>query len=1216
MDSASRIPPHNLEAETSVLGSILLDNEVMAQFADSIKPEMFYRESHRKIYSAMHHLHSKGEPVDLVTLVDELRARKQLEDVGGISHLAGLPDTVPTALYAEAYLKIVQERYVLRQLIHAAGSVMQHAYNAEGSLEEILDQSQKLIFDISQNKSKADAKQIGSVVHETFEYITQMHATGGIGGGLPTGFKDLDEQTTGLQAGSLNILAARPSMGKCLAADTLLDVLDTGERLTLEQFVAQRRECVWGLSDQGKMRTARVSQWIDSGIQPVTRVTTASGRSVDVTAQHPFLSSLGWTPLFDLELGQHIAVPREVPSFGKNQYGTVQRVRTLANSLARDDHAYDVTRDDASTGFPAVVWTWKRSYAAEFLKTLFSCLANYIEGGLELTVTSPLLARDVQHLLVRFGIVAQLFARSKTSWSIHITEARSLARYQQEIGWDDPQMSRILAQYNPSAPQTLPLEVQTALWQFIEEKAALHGLTLLELAEQSGLSGEPRGEHTELSLERLAKYAQILGSEHLARMSSSELYWDKVVSLEPLGEKQVYDLTVPDGSNFVAQDICVHNTALALSIAQNVALRANKAVAVFSLEMPAVQLVLRLMCAEARVDMNRVRSGQLIDRDFERLVSAAGRLADAKMVIDDDPNLSMNELRNKCRRLSAQMGGLSLVVVDYLQLMQGSNTKAGGGENRQQEISNISRGLKGLARELDLPILVLSQLSRAVESRPNHRPMLSDLRECVTGDTLVMLTNGQRTPIRELVGLEPEVWAMAPDYRLVRAKSDLVWSVGVKPIFEVRLSSGRTLRCTAQHRVFGAAGWVRLEQVQAGDRLAIARQIPEPLEQASWSEARLGLLGHLIGDGSFLKGQPMRYTTASEENSAFVAQSARVEFGATVNRHMGRGNWHQLVISGNGNRWHPAGVNLWLRELGIFGQWSHQKQVPSVIFTLDNRSVATFLKHLWATDGTIYVPKEKPSGAVRISLGTNSQTLARDIAALLLRFHIVARIRCVPQGKHKPMYTVDVSGIAQQLIFLDQIGAFGPRVAQAEAFRIWLQGRSSNTNVDTLPNEVFAQVKTQMQLQGISQREMANRRGTSYGGSSHFSFAPSRATVAEYAHILQDTELERLSSSDIFWDQVLEIVPVGEEEVFDLTVLGVASWLADGIVSHNSGSIEQDADIVMFIYRDEYYNKETDQQGIAEIIIGKQRNGPVGTVKLQFNSSNVSFNNLSTDQGF
>jgi len=135
-----------------------------------------------------------------------------------------------------------------------------------------------------------------------------------------------------------------------------------------------------------------------------------------------------------------------------------------------------------------------------------------------------------------------------------------------------------------------------------------------------------------------------------------------------------------------------------------------------------------MLCSEARVDMNRVRQGQLNDRDFERLAAAAGRLADAPMVIDDDANLTLNELRSKCRRILAQQGSLGLVIIDYLQLMSGSKN-SGGGENRQQEISNISRGLKSIARELSVPVLVLSQLSRAVESRPNHRPMLSDLRE-------------------------------------------------------------------------------------------------------------------------------------------------------------------------------------------------------------------------------------------------------------------------------------------------------------------------------------------------------------------------------------------------------------------------------------------------------------------------------------------------------
>ena len=180
--------------------------------------------------------------------------------------------------------------------------------------------------------------------------------------------------------------------------------------------------------------------------------------------------------------------------------------------------------------------------------------------------------------------------------------------------------------------------------------------------------------------------------------------------------------------NVLAARPSMGKTAFALSIAQNVALRGEKTVAVFSLEMPSVQLALRMLCSEARVDMNRIRSGQLNERDFERLAHAAGRLAEAPMVIDDEADLTLNNLRSKLRRIAAQHGQLGLVVIDYLQLMSGGKS-SGGSDNRQQEISTISRGLKGLAREMEVPIIVLSQLSRAVEQRPNHRPMLSDLRE-------------------------------------------------------------------------------------------------------------------------------------------------------------------------------------------------------------------------------------------------------------------------------------------------------------------------------------------------------------------------------------------------------------------------------------------------------------------------------------------------------
>ena len=164
-------------------------------------------------------------------------------------------------------------------------------------------------------------------------------------------------------------------------------------------------------------------------------------------------------------------------------------------------------------------------------------------------------------------------------------------------------------------------------------------------------------------------------------------------------------------------------------------------------------------------------------------------------------------------------------------------------------------------------------------------------------------------------------------------------------------------------------------------------------------------------------------------------------------------------------------------------------------------------------------------------------------------------------------------------------------------------------NVDMLSVEVFVQVRESMRQRGISHRRMAELRGTSYGGSSHFAFAPSRATMASYAELLDDASLKRLADSDLFWDRVVEIRADGEEEVFDLTVPGPASWLADGIVSHNSGAIEQDADLILFIYRDEVYNPESSDKGTAEIIIAKQRNGPIGMVRLTFLGEYTRFEN-------
>jgi replicative DNA helicase len=457
------------------------------------------------------------------------------------------------------------------------------------------------------------------------------------------------------------------------------------------------------------------------------------------------------------------------------------------------------------------------------------------------------------------------------------------------------------------------------------------------------------------------------------------------------------------------------------------------------------------------------------------------------------------------------------------------------------------------------------------------------------------------------VGQQPEVVATTPTGRLTTAQSDLVWAVGSKPVFEVRLASGRSIRATAEHRLFGAGGWQRVKDVAVGDRLAIARRLPEPEDPEVWPDDHVVLLGQLIGDGSYLNNAPMRYTTASEENSRAVTEAAVHSFGARVVRYAGRRGWHQLMIAGNGNRWHPAGVNAWLRDLGIFGQRSHQKRIPEAAFRLSNGQIGLLLRHLWATDGTISLQRNHvPS----VQYSTNSPGLAQDVAALLLRLGIVARITLARKVGYRPSHLVGISGLQELRTFLDTVGAYGPKVAGAERLREHLRDGRPNTNVDTLPKTIWNVVKDVMRARSTSTRHIAALRGTVYAGNGHFGFAPSRKVLEEYAEILASRELMAIATSDLFWDRVVGVTPAGVEEVFDLTVPGPANWLADGILSHNSGSLEQDSDLVVMLWREKEKPGEDQDDSEGEIVnlkLAKHRNGPTGEIQLWFKKRQTRF---------
>ena len=648
-------------------------------------------------------------------------------------------------------------------------------------------------------------------------------------------------------------------------------------------------------------------------------------------------------------------------------------------------------------------------------------------------------------------------------------------------------------------------------------------------------------------------------------------------------------------------------TAFAMNLVENALMVDEpRPVLVFSMEMPGEALIMRMLSSLGRINQGHIRSGQLTDDDWPRLASTMTLLRDRPLYIDDTAALTPNEMRARARRLAREHGRLGMIVVDYLQLMR----VAGTSENRTGEISEISRSLKALAKEMSCPVIALSQLNRSLEQRPNKRPQMADLRECVTGDTRVLLADGTPVPIAALAEGAACVWSMDDAGCVRKSVATQVWEVGQRPVVRVSLASGRVIRCTPDHRLRALWDWKPAADLRPGDRIALARRLPEPESPAQWSEHEVVLLAHLVGDGSYVKGQPLRYTTANEDNSRVVADAA-VAMGSKVKRYPGRGNWHQLVISGNGNRWHALGVGKWLKELGLFGQRSHDKTLPADIFRLANDQLALFLRHLWATDGSITVAA---SGRVRLYFSSASRQLVDDIALLLQRFGIVGRIRHTRHGDGRGWFTLDVSGVADQRRFMDEIGVCGPQAAGEAAVRSRLEALAGNSDVDTLPAEVFDHVRSEMARLGISHRAMAAERGTAYGGSSHYSFAPSQQTLEAYAERLDDDRLRALLRNDLFWDRVVEVEADAESSVYDLTVPGDACWFAEGIASHNSGAIEQDADVILFVYRDEVYNPESADKGTSEIIIGKQRNGPIGMVRLAFVGHLTRFESLAPER--
>ncbi|MEI2819934.1 MAG: replicative DNA helicase [Marmoricola sp.] len=1202
-----RVPPQDVEAEQSVLGSMLLSKDAIADATENLAGADFYKPAHETIFDAIMELYGRGEPVDPITVAAELTRRGDIAKMGGAPYLHTLTQMVPIASNAGYYAELVREKAILRRLVDAGTRIAQMGYSGEGQVDDTVDRAQAEIYSISEKRQSEDYLPLSAIMESTLDEIEAISNRDGSLHGVPTGLADLDELTNGFTGGQMIIVAARPAMGKALALDTPL-VTPTGwttmgevavgdqlfgadgkpTRVVAATEVMHGRPCYEVVFSDGsriiadeehqwltETRAARKSAWAaernynrsrNQCIKPAVVTTREIASTVrlntDRRANHAVLNALPLQcegeglPLSAYVLGAWLGdghsasarltsetdeIPEIIRSFGVR---CEPRAGYMLHSLSLEPgdprgSVQAVLRTMGVLNNKHIPMAYLRAPEAErraLLAGLLDTDGTIVRNGgsVQLALTHERLAMDAWELIVSLGY--------KCTHRTKLVKGRSKA--------------------TSTAHLLTFSSVDPVFW--LRRKAELHA--------SAGAESTSR-----------------IGRRYITEVREIDSVPVRCVEVESA------DHLYLAGSSMIP----THNSTLGLDFCRAASIGANMTSVFFSLEMSKSEITTRLLAAEARVALNHMRNGPMTEDDWAKLVPKMGQVSGAPMFIDDSPNLTMMEIRSKARRLK-QRHDLRLIVIDYLQLMS-SGKKV---ESRQLEVSEFSRQIKLLAKELDVPIIALSQLNRGPEQRSDKRPMMSDLREsgCLTADTrLLRADNNAEVTLGELMsGGESDVpvWALDDRLKLVPRTLTHAFSSGTKEVFDVTLASGRRVQATANHPFLTYDGWMPLRELLPGARVGAVRHVPPPMEVREWDDYEVVLLAHMIGDGSFVKRQPIRYASTDEACLQTVAWCARNRFGITAKRDdypAARVTTLRLPAPYKLARGRRNPIAAWLDELGLFGLRSHEKFVPAGVFGLTKAQVGLFLRNLWATDGSI---QQRADGSGHIYYATTSRRLADDVANLLMRYNVFSRIKTAHKPGYRDTYHVCIYGAENQLRFCEEIGAHGARGQIAERLCVSLREIKSNTNVDTVPVEVWEDVSDILRDQGMAHREFAEAMGTSFSGSTMWRHAPSRERLHKVATVLADADLDVVATNDVFWDSIKSIEPAGVTEVYDATVLGVHNFIANGICLHNS--LEQDADIVMLLHREDVYEKESQRPGEADIIVAKHRNGPTRDIAVLF----------------
>jgi replicative DNA helicase len=471
--------------------------------------------------------------------------------------------------------------------------------------------------------------------------------------------------------------------------------------------------------------------------------------------------------------------------------------------------------------------------------------------------------------------------------------------------------------------------------------------------------------------------------------------------------------------------------------------------------------------------------------------------------------------------------------------------------------------------------------------------------------------NGSEVTFGELMetGERPLVWSLDERRRMVARPMTNVFYSGHKEVFKVRLASGREVEATANHPFMTMDGWTPLGELKVGDRTAVPRRVPEPVHTQTMDESEIILLAHMIGDGSCVKRQPIRYASIDEQNLAAVTTAAR-HFGVTAIRDdyaAARVTTLRLPAPYHLTHGKRNPIAAWLDKLELFGKRSHEKFVPTEVFALPNDQVALFLRHLWATDGS--VRWDEKTGMGRIYYASTSRRLIDEVALLLVRLGIFSRIYRAPKAGYRDCWHLQIPGAENQTRFLSVVDAQGQKFFAAREVLANLATIKGRASADTVPKEVWTQVQRSLLNKRMTHREFAAGMGTKFCGSTMWKHSPSRGRLHKAAALLQDDNIHDLATNDVFWDKIVEITSIGKQDVYDGTVSGTHNFVANLVSLHNS--LEQDADMVILLHRPDAFERDDPRGGEADLILGKHRNGPTKTITVAHQLHLSRFTNMA-----